>query len=108
MARVPKMSVPSSSIAYFSMEASIDPGMLTYSGGLGILAEDTPRAVSPWQGTCRYRLKAAAVKALPDNRGGYMVGEINREIAITPLKDTWEKQNSLHPGLTDLLRILSV
>ena len=53
------------------------------------------------------RLGAAAVKALLANRGGYMVGEINREIAHTPLKDTWEKQNSLHPGLTDLLQILS-
>ncbi|MFC1909724.1 6-phosphofructokinase [Chloroflexota bacterium] len=53
------------------------------------------------------RLGAAAVKALLDNRGGYMVGEINREIAHTPLKDTWEKQTSLNPGLTDLLHILS-
>jgi 6-phosphofructokinase 1 len=53
------------------------------------------------------RLGAAAVKALLDGKGGYMVGEINREIAHTPLKDTWEKQNSLHPGLTDLLHILS-
>jgi 6-phosphofructokinase 1 len=53
------------------------------------------------------RLGAAAVKALLEKRGGYMVGEINREIAHTPLKDTWEKQNSLPPGLTDLLQILS-
>jgi 6-phosphofructokinase 1 len=53
------------------------------------------------------RLGAAAVKALLNNGGGYMVGEINREIAYTPLKDTWEKQNPLHPGLTDLLHILS-
>jgi len=53
------------------------------------------------------RLGAAAVKALLDNRGGYMIGEINRDIAYTPLKETWEKQNSLHPGLIDLLHILS-
>ncbi|MFC1956084.1 6-phosphofructokinase [Chloroflexota bacterium] len=53
------------------------------------------------------RLGASAVKALLDGKGGYMVGEINREIAHTPLKDTWGKQNSLHPGLTDLLHILS-
>jgi 6-phosphofructokinase 1 len=53
------------------------------------------------------RLGAAAAKALLDNRGGYMVGEINREIAHTPLKDTWEKQTSLNPGLTELLHILS-
>ena len=53
------------------------------------------------------RLGVAALKALMDNRAGYMVGEINREIAHTPLKDTWEKQNSLHHGLRDLLHILS-
>jgi 6-phosphofructokinase 1 len=53
------------------------------------------------------RLGAAAVKALLDNRGGYMIGEINREIAHTPLKDTWEKKKALHVGLTDLLKILS-
>ena len=53
------------------------------------------------------RLGVAAVKALLDNRGGYMVGEINREITHTPLKYTWEKQNPLPPGLTDLKHILS-
>jgi len=53
------------------------------------------------------RLGAAAVRALLDGKGGYMVGEINREIAYTPLKDTWEKKKPLHVGLTDLLKILS-
>ncbi|MFC1939180.1 6-phosphofructokinase [Chloroflexota bacterium] len=53
------------------------------------------------------RLGAAAVQALIDGKGGYMIGEINREIAHTPLKDTWEKKKVLHVGLTDLLKILS-
>jgi len=53
------------------------------------------------------RLGAAAIKALIDGKVGYMVGEINREIAYTPLKDTWEKKKPLHVGLTDLLKILS-
>jgi len=53
------------------------------------------------------RLGVAAVQALLDGKGGYMVGEINREIAYTPLKDTWEKKKALHVGLTDLLKILS-
>ena len=53
------------------------------------------------------KLGVAAVKALIDGKGGYMVGEINREIAHTPLKDTWEKKKALHVGLTDLLKILS-
>ncbi|MBN1125042.1 MAG: alpha-glucan family phosphorylase [Sedimentisphaerales bacterium] len=33
-------------IAYFSMEIGLDPGMPTYSGGLGILAGDTIRAAA--------------------------------------------------------------
>lgn len=33
-------------IAYFSMEIALDPGMPTYSGGLGVLAGDTLRAVA--------------------------------------------------------------
>jgi len=53
------------------------------------------------------RLGAAAVQALIDGMGGYMVGEINREIAYTPMKDTWEKKKSLPAGLIDLLKILS-
>jgi 6-phosphofructokinase 1 len=53
------------------------------------------------------RLGAAAVQALIDGKGGYMVGEINREIAYTPLEDTWEKKKALHAGLTSLLKILS-
>ncbi len=53
------------------------------------------------------RLGAAAVKALIDGKSGYMVGELNREIAYTPLKDTWEKKKPLQAGLTDLLKILS-
>ncbi len=53
------------------------------------------------------RLGAAAVQALIDGKSGYMVGEINREIVYTPLKDTWEKKKALHVGLTDLLKLLS-
>lgn len=53
------------------------------------------------------RLGAAAVKALVDGKGGYMVGEINREIAYTPLKDTWEKKKQLHAGLEELAKFLS-
>src|SRR6266508_255656 len=33
-------------IAYFSMEIALDPGMPTYSGGLGVLAGDTIRAAA--------------------------------------------------------------
>jgi len=53
------------------------------------------------------RLGVAAVQALLDGKGGRMVGEINREIAYTPLKDTWEKKKELHHGLIDLLKVVS-
>jgi len=33
-------------IAYFSMEIAVDPGMPTYSGGLGVLAGDTIRSAA--------------------------------------------------------------
>jgi starch phosphorylase len=37
---------PSGVAAYFSMEIAINPGMPTYSGGLGVLAGDTLRSAS--------------------------------------------------------------
>lgn len=37
---------PTPTVAYFTMEAGLDPAMPTYSGGLGILAGDTLRAAA--------------------------------------------------------------
>ncbi len=37
---------PAGVVAYFSMEIAIDPGMPTYSGGLGMLAGDTLRSAA--------------------------------------------------------------
>ena len=53
------------------------------------------------------RLGVAAVQALINGKGGYMIGEINREITLTPLKDTWEEKKTLLTGLTNLLDVLS-
>jgi 6-phosphofructokinase 1 len=53
------------------------------------------------------RLGAAAVKALLEGKGGCMIGEINKKIAYTPLRESWEKKKPLHSGLTELLKILS-
>lgn len=36
----------SRSIAYFSMEIALEPGMPTYSGGLGTLAGDTVQSAA--------------------------------------------------------------
>lgn len=33
-------------VAYFSMEIGLEPGMPTYSGGLGVLAGDTVRSAA--------------------------------------------------------------
>jgi starch phosphorylase len=40
------VNLPHKRIAYFSMEIALDPLMPTHSGGLGILAGDTLRAVA--------------------------------------------------------------
>jgi starch phosphorylase len=50
-------------IAYFSMEIALEPGMPTYSGGLGVLAGDTIRAAAD--------LKAPLVAVSLLHRKGY-------------------------------------
>ncbi len=39
-------AAPERQIAYFSMEIAVEPGMATYSGGLGVLAGDTIRTAA--------------------------------------------------------------
>jgi 6-phosphofructokinase 1 len=53
------------------------------------------------------RLGAAAIRALLDGKAGHMVGEVDKEIVFTPLRDTWEKKKTLHPGLISLFALLS-
>jgi 6-phosphofructokinase 1 len=53
------------------------------------------------------RLGISAVQALVEGRTGVMVGEVDRDISLTPLQDTWEKKKEIHPCLTDMLRYLS-
>ena len=40
------LSVPTTAVAYFSMEIGLEPTIPTYSGGLGVLAGDTIRAAA--------------------------------------------------------------
>ncbi len=54
------------------------------------------------------RLGAAAVEKLVNGKSGVMVGQINGDIAETPLSETWEKQKGIKPGLIELARILSL
>jgi 6-phosphofructokinase 1 len=52
------------------------------------------------------RLGVAAVQALISNKGGHMVGEVNRELAYTPLQETWEKKKPLQASMTSLMDVL--
>jgi len=53
------------------------------------------------------RLGAAAVEALVEGMSGYMVGELNGEIAFTPLKDSWGKRKELDSNLLRLVKVLA-
>jgi len=54
------------------------------------------------------KLGAAAVDALLNGKSGYMVGEMNGEITLTPLPETWGKRKELDTNLLRLIKILSV
>ena len=53
------------------------------------------------------RLGVAAVDALLEGKAGMMVGEINGQIALTPLSETWARRKTVDNGLWRLSRILS-
>lgn len=53
------------------------------------------------------KLGAAAVDALANGKTGYMVGEVKGEIALTPLRETWEKRKELDSNLISLAKVLA-
>ena len=53
------------------------------------------------------KLGAAAVDALVNGKAGYMVGESRGDIALTPLRDTWEKKKELDSNLLRLAKVLA-
>jgi 6-phosphofructokinase 1 len=53
------------------------------------------------------KLGAAAVDALVKGMSGYMVGEMKGEIALTPLRETWEKRKELDSDLLRLVKVLA-
>jgi 6-phosphofructokinase 1 len=53
------------------------------------------------------RLGAAAVQALVDGHTNVMVGIVNNEIRITPMRNTWNKKKSINYDLVELYKILS-
>lgn len=68
-------------IAYFSMEIALEPGMPTYSGGLGILAGDTLRAAAD--------LKVPMVAVTLLHRFGYFSQTIDANGWQTETNETW-------------------
>lgn len=53
------------------------------------------------------RLGAASVQALIDGHTNVMVGIVNNEIRITPMRNTWNKKKSINYDLVELYKILS-
>lgn len=52
------------------------------------------------------RLGAAAVDALLDGKSLFMAGEINNQVVLTPMRDTWEKRSEINRSLLDLAELL--
>jgi 6-phosphofructokinase 1 len=53
------------------------------------------------------RLGASSVQALLDGHTNVMVGIVNNEIRITPMRNTWNKKKSINYDLVELYKILS-
>lgn len=53
------------------------------------------------------RLGAASVQALLDGHTNVMVGVVNNETRITPMKNTWNKKKSINYDLVELSKMLS-
>jgi starch phosphorylase len=76
-------------IAYFSMEIALEPGMPTYSGGLGVLAGDTLRACAD------LRVPIVAVTLL--HRAGYFVQSLDEQGGQHEAPSTWTASDFLQP-----------
>ena len=74
-------------IAYFSMEIGLDPGMPTYSGGLGMLAGDSIRSAADMG------LPLVAVSLL--HRRGYFVQKLDQSGHQSEEPDSWKPEDLL-------------
>lgn len=52
------------------------------------------------------KLGAAAVQALIDGETSVMAGEIRGEVALTPMRETWEKRSEISREMFDLIEML--
>ena len=71
-------------IAYFSMEIALEPGMPTYSGGLGVLAGDTIRSAAD--------LKLPMVAVTLVHRQGYFAQKLDANGWQTEEAVEWDVQ----------------
>ena len=53
------------------------------------------------------KLGAAAVDCMVKGMSGYMVGESNGQIVVTPLRETWKKHKELDTNLLRLVKVLA-
>ena len=79
--------MPDSRIAYFSMEIGLESAIRTYSGGLGVLAGDTIRAVADRE------LPLVAVTLL--HRKGYFRQELEEDGEQKDLAEEWQVRKHL-------------
>ncbi len=74
-------------VAYFSMEAGLDPSLPTYSGGLGVLSGDTLRSAAD--------LSIPAVGVTLLHRKGYFRQRLDAAGVQTEEPDLWSPEESL-------------
>ncbi len=77
-------------IAYFSMEMALEPGMPTYSGGLGVLAGDTIRAAADM------RVPMVGVTLL--HRKGYFFQQLS--------SGGWQTESEVHWAINDFAQLI--
>ena len=84
-----KPAVSFGTVAYFSMEIGVDPGIRTYSGGLGILAGDTLRSAAD--------LGVPMVGVTLLHRQGYFRQHLDARGNQTESQDLWNPEDRLQP-----------
>jgi glycogen phosphorylase len=83
-----KQELERRNIAYFTMEAALDPEMPTYSGGLGVLAGDTIKSCAD------LGIPFIAVTLL--NEKGYFTQKLDAQGSQTEQLVEWPKEEFLH------------
>ncbi len=86
---IPAVQSQSVTVAYFSMEVGLEPGIPTYSGGLGVLAGDTLRSAADLS------VPMLAVTLL--HRQGYFRQHLNASGNQTESPDLWNPETILEP-----------